>query len=381
MSLLKTIYRIRHISGAKLFCLLISPLAPIFTVQAGQEVRIAILKTSDPIVITSDQMSMEMNGTRVDPGSSVNISRSTNGLAIMGYSKVATNVRINGSELKLNGTTHGKELRIIWENTARSDAQIVVIHSIPLDDYITGTVASEAPSSWPLEALEAQAIVARTYAVWKKYLDSDKNYHMGATVLDQVYAGLKKVTPSISEAVQRTRGQVIVFGNRPIEAYFHSACGDKTASSKEVWGTDIPYLRGTRCGFCQKASKYRWRATINNRDLTSKLHGSGLPGVHSVAVPRNAKEARPTSIATRGSRGSKTISASKFRESIGYNALPSAWITRVEDGKGAIVFSGNGYGHGVGMCQWGAYGMAISGHSAKEIIEKYYPGTEIRHLY
>lgn len=348
---------------------------------AKQAMRIAILKSSDEITINGDSITVLADGKELYSGNSASFSLSRSGETIKAFGVNAPSFIILGETLKIKDQIYSEQLTVICEKGANKNVQMVVIHDLPLEQYLAGTVAGEVPHNWPSAALEAQAIVARTFAIWKKYQEPNKIYHMGATVIDQVYNGHKKNNQAIQAAVERTKGQVVVFQNKPIEGYFHSACGDKTASAKEVWGSDVPYLRGVPCGFCQQASKYRWNVNMSESEIRSKLKASGIAGAHAVSLPSTKTDERPKTLLVETRSGSKNISASKFRMLIGYNQLPSAWIVSEKKKGGTQYFSGRGYGHGVGMCQWGAYGMAKAGFSAADIIAKYYPGTEIRHMY
>ncbi|MGV3622382.1 MAG: SpoIID/LytB domain-containing protein [Archangium sp.] len=249
-------------------------------------------------------------------------------------------------------------------------SQLVVVNVLPLEDYLVGVLGSEMPKSFPTEALKAQAIAARTYALNKKLDQYSQPYHLGSSVISQVYKGLDVEDPRTREAVEATRGMVLTWQLQPIEAYFHSSCGGRTETGAEALGRELPYLQAVDCP-CGRLPTSHWTLNLNAADLKSL-------GSKSSSLKVQGRSA--TGRAQRVEVGSRTISAVNFRERIGYMKLKSLNFEIEKSGSGWKV-AGHGFGHGAGLCQWGARVYAEKGWSFQKILLHYYPGTELQTLY
>jgi stage II sporulation protein D len=247
------------------------------------------------------------------------------------------------------------------------------IQTLPLESYIAGVISSELPSSWPLEVLKAQAIAARTYALWQK---SQKD-HLESTVMDQVYHGADKIHPLAKQAVAETAGQVLTYDAKLAHTYFHAACGGHTASATEAFGSSEPYLQGVACSYCQNAPTYRWNYKLSRNDLNKKLGAK----ISELKPEGETDSGRVKSFKFKSKPQLKDMKATDVRKALGYNTFRSTLVTKSSLGWTGAEFAGRGHGHGVGMCQWGALTMAKKGKKAEEILEYYYPGTEIRKFY
>lgn len=244
--------------------------------------------------------------------------------------------------------------------------------SLTLEDYIIGTVAAEMPASFGMEALKAQAVCARTYAL-KKLIDKHP-YPQGADLSDDITAcqafcdtnsensGLSQQNlDRVKAAVRATRGEIIIYQSQPIDALYHSCCGGRTDSG---WGDaqDIPYLRSVRCRYCADSKHYREVSRFSNAAINS------LVGDQGNQLDINIISWSPAGRANKLSINGKTISAASLRQQLN---LPSQWISfHIKDKQTEITT--RGYGHGIGLCQYGAAGMAEQGKSYKQILQKYY---------
>ncbi|MEM7494963.1 MAG: SpoIID/LytB domain-containing protein [Myxococcota bacterium] len=251
------------------------------------------------------------------------------------------------------------------------------VRQVPLERYVAGVVHSEMPGGWPLEALKAQAVAVRTYALWQRQRRAGQRYHVRSDVLDQVYRGRVDADAPATKAAMATRGQVLAWNGELAHTYFHAACGDHTASGQEVWGQEQPYLRGVRCGFCRDAGKqFRWSVHVDYSELNRSLKQTGVGQVKGLRMGSRLPSGRLRTVRIM-CRGSQDIPATKLRALVGYNRLPSTWISRIQPTSRGVTFTGQGHGHGVGMCQWGARGMARQGATAEQILARYYPGTRL----
>ncbi len=271
------------------------------------------------------------------------------------------------AHVTVNGTpVHGDVVVLPSEK-----AGLTVVNVLPLEEYLVGVLGGEMPRSFPSEALKAQAVAARTYALNKKLEQYGQPYHLGASVLSQVYKGLAADDPRTREAVRETAGLVLTWQLQPIEAYFHASCGGRTESGFEALNRDLPYLRSVECP-CGKLPTSRWTLALSAKEL--KQLGGGKPG--AVAVQGRS----PTGRAKRVTLGVRSVDAVTFRERVGYGRLKSLDF-EVEPAKDGVVVEGHGFGHGAGLCQWGARVQAERGWDFRRILGHYYPGTELQTLY
>ncbi len=164
----------------------------------------------------------------------------------------------------------------------------------------------------------------------------------------------------------------------PIEAYYHSTCGGRTESGAEALGRDLPYLQSVDCGRCQDSPRSRWARRLGAEEL-GRAAGLGGPAT-SVAVAARTPSGRAAAVEIASGERRVRLPASELRQLVGFDRLPSLAFS-VREEAGAFLFEGRGSGHGVGLCQWGAAGWAKAGLGYREILEKYYPGTEIVRMY
>jgi stage II sporulation protein D len=248
--------------------------------------------------------------------------------------------------------------------------RLAVVNVLPLEDYLVGVLGSEMPKSFPPEALRAQAVAARTYALNKKLEQYSQPFHLGSSVISQVYKGLEVEDPRTREAVEATRGLVLTHHLQPIEAYFHASCGGRTESGADALGRDLPYLTPVDCP-CGRLPTSRWSLTLKPSEL------SGLfPKASGVQVQGRTRTGRAQRVAV----GPRSLDAVTFRERVGYMKLKSLdfQVAKARDG---YHFAGQGFGHGAGLCQWGARVYAEKGWAFERILQHYYPGTELQRLY
>lgn len=255
--------------------------------------------------------------------------------------------------------------------------KFLFINKVPLEDYLYGVVPSEMPASWNLEALKTQAIAARTYAVAYIQKNINETYHVEATVQSQVYGGIKKETKNSNLAVDETKSEILVFAEKPIQAFYHSNSGGKTELAENVWSFQLPYLKSVESNFCEKAPNYNWEFKIGKSELSEKL---GLKDILEISVLDSFASGRVKTIHFQETEDSfKNILAVDLRKLIGGVKIKSTFFDiKLQDE--FVHFSGKGFGHGVGMSQWGAKGMADSGKTHKEILFHYYQGTELARI-
>lgn len=249
--------------------------------------------------------------------------------------------------------------------------RLQLINVLPLEEYLAAVLGGEMPASFPPEALKAQAVAARTYAVQRKLASLGEPYFLGSSVLSQVYAGISREDPRTKQAVEATHGEILTFELQPIEAYFHASCGGRTESGRDALGRSLPYLKPVDCP-CGKLPQSHWSLTLTSRELEEAL--GGRAGSLEVTSRTATGRARRLEV------GGRSMAATGFRAKLGYDRVKSLAFT-VEKAKDGFVLHGKGYGHGAGMCQWGAKVYADQGWSYRKILAHYYPGTELQTLY
>jgi stage II sporulation protein D len=279
--------------------------------------------------------------------------------------------------LRLNGREYPAPLEI-----SRAGEGLAVVNEVPLEEYLVGVLRAEANEKWPLEALRAQAVVARTYAAYHRMLNGAKPYHIVASTAHQQYAGKVPAASPIWGAVRETAGQVLLWEGDVFPAFYHTESGGYTEDPRTVFAArNMPALKPVRCEFSAGSPHFYWSLDVRLTDLAEILrrHDAAVGSVTAIDVTERTPSLRAAAVTVHGTRGSVRLRGNDFRRMIGYDTFKSTLFAVAVDAQWAR-FSGRGYGHGVGMCQWGAKGMAEQGHTARQILEFYYPGTVLSTL-
>lgn len=353
------------------------------TAARAETVRIAVGRFPDAVIIAGEGLNARsIDGAEVPlTGGKLTLQASRDGIRAGKKLLKGEVVRVRApGTLELRGHSYHKELEVRFRIYDKKP-ELLVVHPLDLETYVTGIVSSELPGGWPLETYKAQAVAARTFAVWQKYRRLDLPYHMESSVLDQVYGGAQREHPLARQAASETRGVVLTWRRQLAQAYFHASCGDKTESAREGWGTDLAYLPGSRCGACSAANRYQWTAKIARSDVDRAFRALLGEPVASIAITAKTKTGRAKTAVVKGKTRSRSLTGADLRRLLGYNALYSTWIDSLAFEGAHLVVKGKGSGHGVGMCQWGARGMALAGKRYDEILGSYYPGARLRRLY
>ncbi len=245
---------------------------------------------------------------------------------------------------------------------------LLLVNVVGLEAYLEGVLPGEMPASFPLEALKAQAVIARTYVLER--LGSHPRYDLCASAACQVYLGRGRADPAQRAAIRATRGRVLAYRGRPVRAVYHADSGGKTASSYEVWGKVFPYLVPEPDPYTRARL---WRYTPDEAAIRRALSafGLGLGQVARFQVLGRTESGRIGRLRVEGSRGRAVLAVPQVTRFLRALGLPST-LARVEDGR---TFVGQGSGHGVGLSQWGAKGLAEHGFDYRAILGHYYPGT------
>ncbi len=242
------------------------------------------------------------------------------------------------------------------------------VNVVELETYLEGVLPGEMPAFFPMEALKAQAVIARTYALAR--LGSRPDYDLCASSRCQVYLGKTATNPRYRAAIRATVGRLLAYAGRPVKAVYHADSGGRTASSDEVWGKTYPYLKTQPDPYTRARL---WRVTPEADAVQSALRRFGLDlgQVAAFEVLGRTESGRIGALRVRGSKGEAVLRVPQVTGFLRALGLPST-LARLEDG---WTFVGRGSGHGVGLSQWGARGLAERGYAWRAILGYYYPGT------
>jgi len=304
----------------------------------------------------------------------------------------------NGSFVQWNGKRYRGELVI-----TATDSGSLVVNRLPMDDYLRGVVPLEIGNrtSAEMAAVQAQAVAARTYAY--KHLNDARPFDMYATVQDQVYGGVDAENPLSDTAIASTSDVVVLYNGQPITTPYHSTCGGSTAGVSEVWydQPDQPYLRpvsdkipGTNNYYCDPSPRFSWTQTYDATGLRAVMEKylanytnapkANLGRITDVREEGKTPSGRVAALTVQTESGSYTLRGNDIRfvlrdpKGVILNSTLFSLSAATRGGEvSSLTLNGRGYGHGIGMCQWGAIGRARAGQNYRTILETYYPGTTI----
>ena len=256
---------------------------------------------------------------------------------------------------------------------------------IKFEEYLVGAVAAEMPASFDIEALKVQAVCARTYAI-KKLLEQHK-YPLQANVSDDINSCQAYISPAefikenpaykqellakIKKAVDDTRGEIMLSNDEPIDALYHSTCGGQTEKAGDVWLQDLPYLDSVICEYCAKSKHYATVQVFSTQEIENDI-GVNCNDDLDIKILETTASGRIKKLSINNLK----LSGEEFRRRLD---LPSNWW-RFEIKKGKLIINSRGYGHGVGMCQYGSNGMAQDGADYKKILRHYYGDIEFNKI-
>lgn len=389
-----------------------------------------------------DTMNAKVLGN-FQPGEKVILSIKDGRIAVNGTLFDSREVKLVAAEtgtIEVNSRSYRGEIAV---HRTKGKTGLTVVNTLPMEEYLYGIIAKEISPKWPLDAVKAQAIASRTYSMYNLGKHSDDGFDLCATTDCQVYGGKDKEDPRAIRAVDETKGLVMTYQGKPIPAFFHSSGGGYTENSENVWGTYYPFLRGVP-DYDQKSPQYKWEKKLTPAELDDAIASAGysIGKLQTIEVSALMKQpisgsadrgisGRVKQLRLTGTTGSIELTGAKFRTILGLNStlfdikvvmpVEKAIDLDITDFNGGhekkkidinlppmterplptdkpnvrriggraneiIVISGYGWGHGLGMSQWGAKAMAENaprGDSAyfKEILKHYYPGVTIEKLY
>lgn len=418
--------------------------------QQDPDIRVGILTNQISILVSADTTYelIDNQGKSIGkykPLEKVSVSARNTGLAVNGVLVETPTISIQSSAdngdhyIEVNKRRYRGDVDI---HRTSGKAGLTAVNTLPLEHYLYGIIAKEISPEWPLEAVKAQAVAARTYAMFNMKKHQADGYDVCATTDCQVYGGRDSEAVRTSKAVDETRGMVAMYRGKLIAAYFHSSGGGYTESSENVWGTYLPYLRAV-ADFDQKGPHFKWERKYATEEFEQLLKSAGYDVGRLKTIELSKLVSAPVQIQDRGlsgrvkslqitgSAGTVNITGARLRTALG---LPSTLFDiqtvlpvnnkvefEITDSFGdretkkveinvspypekgyvtdketirrityrpneTIMISGLGWGHGVGLSQWGAKAMAEKAPAGdteyfKTILKHYYQGTEIQKAY
>ncbi|HHW03448.1 MAG TPA: SpoIID/LytB domain-containing protein [Thermoanaerobacterales bacterium] len=321
---------------------------------------------------------------------------------------------------------NGRRYRGLIEILPSQGRKITAVNELEMEDYLYGVLPLEMPANWPLEALKAQAVASRTYALYNLSKWEKLGFDICGNTQDQAYGGFDVENTASNEAVDETKGQYILYNDKPIMALYHADSGGITEDSKDALGSDLSYLKPVEDSFDKDSPNSVWNVSLSLEDINEKIGKiyTTLGKIVGISIVERTTSGRVKSIMIEGTSGNKILSGSEIRNILqlkstlfdiqdkganlyvvsgnseqkvsvkgrvvisarglfnlagrntflaGFNDVKNISL----DGNG-FEFSGRGWGHGIGMSQWGAKGMAEQGYNYKQILQHYYKNVEIK---
>ncbi len=372
--------------------------APEISSEAVPDVRVAALKDAAGLKITTGTAEARVFNAagaeieRLPANTVLQINFSPNALVANGSPLNELNLRFEStSTLKLNDQELAS--RLIVYRQARG---LLAVAQINLEEYLAGVLAGEVPfDKWHIEALKAQAIASRSFAYYQVKKNAAELYDVESTVMSQVFRAGYRNNATLLNVVNSTRGLVLTNNGAPFSAYFHSTCGDHTDPSSLIF-PDRPAARPfspVSCGYCQQSPSYRWTFSLDKRALEQKFASSFTGAQHLASITfldTNGAQIgnepggfrRVALVQIKRTDGTTfQVVANQFRLTVGAKDLKSMLFAQAADRGSTIEISGAGFGHGVGLCQWGSEGMAAAGFNHLQILGKYYSGAALTRIY
>lgn len=262
-----------------------------------------------------------------------------------------------------------------------SGSVLSVINHLPVETYLEGVLNAEISTQWPIEVVKAQAVISRTFALYKKEERSHRPWHLTSGLSDQVYKGTDIADKRGIYAIRQTRGIVVTYQNRLAQTFYHSNCGGVTEDASSLWEYASPYLKVLRVPYGSSDPRFEWDATLSHGEVTAIARKLGFKGsqVRLLAISELSPSGRVSALSVNNS-SSETLSAKDFRRAAGYQRIQSL-LFKVVRVPGGFYFKGKGNGHGVGLSQWSAKEMAERGYRYHEIIQYFYQGTRLKHYW
>jgi len=353
---------------------------PDLRAATSPSIRVGIVREQDRVPISSDRQ-MELVSSTFQratlPAGNYDVLSSPGAIEISGVGQFGDTVRVVPSQgARVRVAT--RPYRGVIEIRRTLSGRLTAINELDLEEYLYGVLKLEVDPRWPPEALKAQAVASRTVAFYSLGRYAREGFDVRPTTETQVYGGVSAEDARTNAAVDATRGEIMTFADRPIFAAFHSDSGGHTESSEYVWGGRYFYLKGVSDPYSAGAASQQWNVRVDLTAIEERLRRTGktLYGVTGVEVTETSPSGRARSVRITSETGTLNLKGTEVRSLLGGDQIKSTLflVRAAPDAPTAVMFSGRGSGHGVGMSQWGARGLALLGRGYQEILRYYYSG-------
>lgn len=362
---------------------------------AAPQVRVRLLEKYDRLILRGDitiDIENPLKGSRVtieNQGQNYTWTLETVDGKVTGLEDFSTPLNITGKNLSYENLKLPEHLRVlVVRQPSGKFSRFMALGLVELERYLAGVLPGEMPLGWPLEALKAQLITARTYTLKQIENRRRENFDVDSTVRDQLFSyehvmdeGRRK---TLTTALESTRGMVLNnTKGEVVLANYHADCGGQTELAKNVWNYGLKGVAVSDFA-CARRPSSQWTYAVSAQDLVKKLKPevSVIPTgkLASIAPISSTDSGRINLLALNFSDGRRVeILATRLRELLGYSLVKSTRFTAKINAH-EVLFSGRGFGHGVGLCQWGAKDLAKSGKNYREILNHYFPGLKIAEM-
>jgi len=371
------------ILGVLVFIFFFLPFVSRFIPKEHITLRVRLIQNAKAVLISSegrcritDASSGVILEANTDISGGLKLALDPGGIALNSSVFPVESIRITSPRdkgISVNGALYGGEIDI-----ARGGEGLDIINRIELEEYLKGVLPKEVSYLWPMSTLKAQAIASRSFAVVEMLRRKSKSYDLTADTFSQVYGGRSAQRWRTTRAVDATKGKVLEYEGKVLQANFHACCGGHTEDAALLWGYAPAPLKGVKSPWCRWTPHFRWRVKTPTKDIITKLNERGyyFDRIDDIKTGPRDDSNRVEYVRIRSGNKWFEISAKDFMTAIGRKTLRSANF-RVKKYPLFYLFSGYGWGHGVGMCQWGAFTMGLRWQSDKRILEHFYPGAKI----
>ncbi len=267
-----------------------------------------------------------------------------------------------------------------------ADNKIILVNKLSLNKYLYGVIKKEIAPGWPLETVKAQAVASRSFALYNVRRNKEKSFDLGADHFSQLYGGRAAETSKSRQAVELTKGEVLTFKGKVVPAYFHSNSGGHIESGEKIWAGDgLGFIKAHADTWSENTQHSTWDISLQIDKVKNCLAkiGTRKPASHPrLAVKSALPSGRALTLDYVTPRGSYvTVPADEFRKTLGTEKIRSNWIVEIKREGSRLFFKGKGWGHGVGMSQWGAYEMGRVGLDYRSILNFYYSRAKLSENY
>lgn len=272
------------------------------------------------------------------------------------------------------------------------DGKLTAVNVLNIEDYLRGVVPAEMPAYWSPEALKAQAVAARNYALQRVGTSRGSTFNVSCDISSQVYGGYDAESPATNKAVEETRGVVMLSGGEIAAAFFHSSSGGCTENSEDVWIGKVPYIISKKDPYDKNENYYNWKVSYTTEQLKDKLASAGykfkkITEINELARTSSGERVKKIEIKGEGTDGKplavKIENADNVRIALGLKSSLFEITKKYDKSKNltGVEITGSGWGHGLGMSQYGALGMAREGYNYQDILKYYYTGVVLAEDY